>query len=126
MSKKKEGFVDFSDLDPAIDAIVNQGRQHPDGRGRAGHAGQVGVDKRGVSKATFNISTDTQAIITRLAQQQQLSKANIVEAAIAVLDGALRAKKVDLDPFKSITYSEKQPWRAITELKIPEEFDFFS
>jgi hypothetical protein len=126
MTKKKEGFVEFPGLDPAIDAIVNKGVQRTDGRGQAGHAGKKGTDKRGVSKKTIPLPLSAQRLIEEMAREENVPQGDIVAAAVQLLYQARSQERVDLDEFKTITYSEKQPWRSTTKLDIPTEFDFFS
>jgi hypothetical protein len=93
-----------------------------DGRGRAGHAGERGVDKTGRAKATYNIPVDRQAMVREMAQAEEVSQADIVESAIVAFYNAWQDNQVDLHPLKAPTRSLKAIWK----LEIPDDFQLFS
>lgn len=93
-----------------------------DGRGRAGNSGRVGVDSSGRSKATYNISLAAQEIARAIAETEEVSQADIVEAALLAFGSAYEAGLVDLHPYKRHTRSLKVSWT----LELPEEFQLFS
>ncbi len=99
-----------------------QANQHTDGRGQAGHAGQRGTDKTGRAKATYNIPVDRQELVRQMAEAEDVSQADIVEAAIVALYNAWQAAQVELYEFKSPTRSLKATWK----LEIPDDFAPFS
>ena len=95
-----------------------QKEEATDGRGRPGHAGQVGQDKQGRSKVTYNIPLDRQALVREMAQDEDVSQADIVEAAIVALHNAWQAGKVDFHLMKNPARSLRVSWK----LTIPDEF----
>lgn len=99
-----------------------QAVEQTDGRGRPGHGGTVGRDSAGRSKATYNISLAAQEIARAIAEQEEVSQADIVEAALLVFRSAWQAGRVDLFPYKVLTRSLKVSWR----LELPAEIDLFS
>lgn len=114
-----------------VQHLMSQARQRQQeqktrGRGKPGHAGQRGMDKRGVSKATYNISIARQDLVTEMARAEQLTKADVVEAAIVAFYNAWQAGRVDLEDLKVISYSQKQPWRSTVRLDLPDDFALFS
>ena len=125
--EKVSGLVQFNDIDPGTEALIShRGKEKPGkGKGKPGHAGQKGTDNRGASKKTLYLDLDTQALIERLAQAENVPQADIIAAAVRLLDQALR-RGLDLSPFKSLVYSDKQAWRSVTRIELPDDFDFFS
>ena len=99
-----------------------QTKPNSDGRGRAGHAGERGVDKTGRAKATYNIPVDRQALVREMAQAEEVSQADIVEAAIVAFYNAWQENQIDLHQFKAPTRSLKAIWK----LEIPDDFQLFS
>lgn len=104
------------------EAEQRQREQETHGRGKPGHGGQLGVDKTGRSKATYDLELDRQAMIEEMAQTEEVAKSDIVEAAIVAFYNAWKAGQVDLVDLKEPTRS----LRAIYKLTIPSEFSFFS
>lgn len=96
-----------------------------DGRGKAGNAGEKGTDKRGISKKTIPLPLETQSQIERIATAENIPQGDVVMVAMRILNELYNAGKIDIDPFKELVYSEKQPWRSSTRLVIPYEFYFF-
>lgn len=97
----------------------NQGR---DGRGQPGRSGQVGTDSAGRSKATYGISAEAQEIARRIAEAEEISQADVVEAALRIFHQIHQAGKVDLHPFKAPARSLKATWK----LERLDEINFFS
>jgi len=91
------------------------------GKGKPGHGGELGRDKAGRSKATYNISIDRQDLVRKMAKQEEVSQADIVEAAVVAFHNAWEDGQVDLDDFKAPTRSLKVMW----ELNVPDEFSVF-
>jgi len=98
-----------------------QAKSSSDGRGRAGNAGERGVDKTGRAKATYNIPVDRQALVREMAQAEEVSQADIVESAIVAFYNAWQGNRIDLHPFKAPTRSLKAIWK----LEIPDDFQLF-
>jgi hypothetical protein len=121
----------FTNLTKSVNTLARKSREtqdnakKTDGRGRPGHGGQKGVDNRGVSKKTYPLSLFVQGLIEEIAQNENVPQADIVMAAAIAFYNAWRAGKVDLDPYRTVTYSEKQPWRGVAKLELPDEFGFF-
>lgn len=129
----KGGFIeiDTEDLDDAVASSIGDGtgkvkKTKPgQGKGKAGHAGTKGQDKRGVSKKTLYLDLDTQALLEHLARAENIPQADIIAAGLHLLDQALK-RGLDLSPFKTIVYSDSQAWRGVTRLERLDEIDFFS
>lgn len=85
----------------------NAGR---DGRGRPGNAGAVGRDRTGASKATYALPTRRQELVRRMAEAEDVSQTDIVEAAIVALYNAWEAGRVDLEALKVPAKSLKATW----------------
>ena len=96
------------------------------GQGKPANSGTKGVDKYGRAKITLRLDITTQTLIRDLAQQENLSNDEIVRAGIVLLAEALQSGKLDLQVLKTIEYSQKQPWRGVARLELPQEFGFFS
>jgi hypothetical protein len=100
-------------------AQERQEAERTDGRGRAGHGGERGQDKRGYDKATYYVSLARQDLVREMAEVEDVSQSDIVEAAIVALYNAWKAETVDLEPLKKPTRSLK----AGSALVVPEDFD---
>jgi hypothetical protein len=128
--ERRSGLAGASQVQRIVQRSVEnqaaQAAEQTDGRGRPGHSGQKGVDNRGVSKKTYPLPLFIQALIEEMAQAENVPQADIVAIAVVAFQDAWRAGRVDLDEIKIITYSEKQPWRGVSRLDVPEEFSFFS
>ena len=83
---------------------------------------QVGIDQGGRSKATYDLPVARQNLIREMAQTEDVSQGDIVEAAIVAFYEAWQAGKVDLTDMKQITRSLKATWK----LAIPDDFSIFS
>jgi hypothetical protein len=131
MSKRKQrpqrsALTEVSEMSET-ERIIQQGRERQealqsDGRGRPGHAGEVGVDKRGQAKATYYFPKARQDLIRKIASDEDLTQGSIVEAAIVAFYNAWKAGKVNLENMKTPARSLKATW----ELRVPDEFGFFS
>jgi len=102
-------------------AQARQEEERSSGQGRPGHAGKIGRDSAGRTKATYNISLAAQEIARAIAEEEEVSQADIVEVALRLLDSAWRAGKVDLHPYKVPTRSLKVSWK----LELPDEIKLF-
>lgn len=126
MAKKqrdRSGLTDSSKVQQLLtESRRSQEAQRTDGRGRAGHAGQRGRDKRGHEKVTYYLPLDRQNLVREIASQEDVSQTDIVEAAVVALYNAWRSGKVDLEELKSPARSLKVSWK----LNILDEFGFFS
>lgn len=127
------GFVDIdtSELDDAVSASIGDGTgktkkiKPGQGKGKAGHSGTKGQDKRGVAKKTLYLDLDTQTLLEQLARIENIPQADVIAAGLRLLDQALQ-RGLDLHPFKTIVYSDNQAWRGVTRLTRLDEIDFFS
>ncbi len=125
MSKKvraqRSGLAGLSETEQIIQqGLAQQAAMLSDGRGEPGHAGEVGVDKRGQEKATYYISAARQALVREMAGAEEVSQADMVELAIVGLYNAWRAGKVDVSGMKSPARSLRVLWK----LTIPDETDW--
>lgn len=103
-------------------AEEKQRQAQTSGAGRPGNAGERGRDRSGRSKATYDISTETQDRLRAVAEAEGVVISDLVEAAIAAFCTAYEAGKVDLYPLRVPTRSLKADWK----LEIPYEFELFS
>lgn len=73
------------------------------GRGKPGHAGKLGVDKRGVAKVTISMSTHRQDMLREMAQIEgdisHTSIGSLGEAAIVLLYNLWKSGEIDLDDY---------------------------
>jgi hypothetical protein len=99
------------------EADKNAGR---DGRGRAGNAGEKGRDSQGTTKATYALSIERQAIAREIAEEEDVSQTDIVEAALVLLANARKAGKIDLSRLKTPIKSLRFSWH----LEVPDDFFF--
>lgn len=93
-----------------------------DGRGRAAHSGQLGRDKSGRSKATYDLPIDRQRLVREMADQEDVSQSDIVEAAVVALYNAWQADQIKLSDLREPTRSLKVMWK----LNVPDELSLFS
>lgn len=139
MSDTSDDFLDFGEVyDPAIAATISQGERRmakpvpkkksakaskekdTDGRGKPGNAGRVGQDVLGREKVTFNLPIRRQNLVREMAQAEDVSQADIVEAGIVALYNAWQAGKVDLESLKGFAKS----LRVTHKLEVPDDFYF--
>lgn len=92
------------------------------GRGKPGHGGELGRDKTGRSKATYDVSADVQNRVRSIAEGEGVVIGDIVEAALLAFCNAYDAGKIDLQDYRIPTRSLKADWK----LELPENFSFFS
>lgn len=93
-----------------------------DRRGVAGSAGIKGVDKRGVSKATYNLPLNRQSMVNEVAGKLDVPKNDLVEAAIVALYNAIQNDPTFIDNLI-------RPGRLLTNayrLDVPDDFDPYS
>lgn len=128
----KGGFVDIdpADLDDAVASSIGDGtgrtkKTKPgQGKGKAGHSGVKGRDRRGGSKKTLYLDLDTQSLVEQLAQAENIPQADIVAVGVQLL-ARLIDRGFDLSVHKTIVYSDKQPWRGVARVLALTEIDFF-
>jgi len=134
---KDNNLVDFGDdLDPAVVASISKSKDKDkdtkdkkpatDGRGKPGHSGQLGVDATGRSKKTFRLPLECQDKINKIAKAENLAQPEIIEFAVDLLHHLWEGKRINLDQFKTVAYSDKQVWRGRNKLVLPEDFELFS
>ena len=104
------------------EATERQQASLTDGRGRPGHAGQKGIDKAGRSKATYNLPVERQNLVRQMAETEEISQGDIVEAAVVAFYNAWKDGQVTLEDLKGPTRSLKAMWK----LAVPDDFTFFS
>jgi hypothetical protein len=123
MAKSKGEFVEFGDVDPAVEALISQKKpKSGPQRGKPGSAGRVGQDQTGRQRATYDVTIPRQNMIREIAKAEQTGQGDIIEAAIVAFYNAWQAGKVELEPYKSVHASLKSPFKTI----VPDEFDLFS
>lgn len=123
-SKKRRSGIDQDSS--VVSRLVGQAEERQReqvtrGRGKAGHGGKVGQDKTGRQKASYDLSVKRQKLVRDMAQQEDVSQTDIVEAAVVVFYNAWRAGKVDLGEMREPARSLKALWK----LNVPDEFSFF-
>lgn len=124
--KRRSGLAGQS----AVERLVNQAAQAQeaeaakaagrDGRGKPGGAGEKGRDKTGATKATYALSIARQKLIREMAEAEDVSQTDIVEAATVLLYNLWQARRVDLSALKAPVKSLRFSWR----LEIPDDFFF--
>jgi hypothetical protein len=87
-----------------------------DGRGKPGHAGQVGRDASGQYKTTIRPSAEGQELLRRLAAEQHLTQDDVVELGLRVLAVVLAAGRLDVHAMTYIKYNDKRPWLSTTRI----------
>ena len=127
-SKRRSAFEDSDYFDQMLDqaqvaAAEEEARASGrTGKGKPAHAGTLGVDQAGRSKATYDITEATQTAIREIAQAEECHISDIAEAALRLFVVKHQAGQIDLHPYKVPTRSLKAIWR----LELPPEIDFFS
>lgn len=89
-----------------------------DGRGIAGHGQKKYVDKRGVTKATYNLPLALIEQVSTWADRLDCPKNDLAQAALVMLCNALEQQPDMLDDFKIPSKLLRYDWR----LEIPDEF----
>jgi hypothetical protein len=89
-----------------------------DGRGKPGSAGELGKDKTGLTKATYALPVQRQALVRKMAEAEDVSQTDIVEAAVVALYSAWQAGQVDFSGLKTPAKSLRFSWH----LEIPDIF----
>ena len=123
MSEKDEGFVDFSQYDDAVAASLDNSKRQKvkDGRGKPGHAGQVGVDKSKYPKSTYRMPLKSQMLVRQMAKEENVSQAVIVEIALVAFYIAWKTGILNLDDMKVVARS----LRVDSKLVIPDDYNPF-
>lgn len=122
--KRRSGLADKGSV---VSRLVGQAEQRQresatDGRGRPGHAGELGRDKLKRSKATYNLSVDRQNLVREMAEAEDISQADVVELAVVALYNAWQAGVIDLQDMKTPARS----LRVASKLVVPDDFAPFS
>lgn len=86
-----------------------------DGRGRPGNAGEKGRDRTGAAKATYALPTRRQELVREMAEAEDVSQTDIVEAAIVALYNAWKADRVDFGSIKTGAKSLRATWHLEVE-----------
>lgn len=109
-----------SGADPQVAKLLQRqmGKAKYEGRGKPGHAGQVGMDKTNLPKATYRLSLERQALVRELVEIEDVSLTDIVEAAVVVFYNAYQDGAVDLADMKKNTRSLK----VSSKLEVPDDF----
>lgn len=87
-----------------------------DGRGKPGHAGKLGADKRGQFKMTLYLDISTQEKLREMAQEEDCALSDIAAAAIIAFYNAW--PEIDLSGHKEPAKSLKVGWKVA----VPENF----
>jgi hypothetical protein len=124
-SKAKDRRSGLAGQESTVSRLIGQSTERQrekatGGRGKAEHGGQLGQDKTGRSKATYDVSLNRQDLIRLMAQQEDVSQSDIVEVAIVGLYNAWQSGQINLQKFKSSAHSLKASWK----LDIPDTFSF--
>lgn len=125
-NKRRSGLSDKG----AVSRLVSQAREAQAaeeagpgyGKGQPGHAGELGQDKRGQDKATYYLPRRRQDLVRQMADTEEVSQTDIVEAAVLAFYNAWKTGKLRLDDYKTAARS----LRALWKLDLPDEFSFFS
>ena len=123
MTQKRSPFKP----DSTIQNLVGQAREKQeaektDGRGRAGHGKKKGVDKQGKAKKTFIIPLPLQALIEEMAEEEEVSQADIVCAATRLFYNLWSNSQIDLHEHKEI---HGKSLRVVFKLELPQDFNPF-
>lgn len=128
MSKKPERQTGLTAPDSIVKRMVGaaQARQEEeadraagrDGRGKPGGAGELGKDKTGLTKATYALPIQRQALVREMAEAEDVSQTDIIEAAIVALYNAWQVNRVNLSGLKTPAKSLRFSWH----LEIPDNF----
>lgn len=121
--ERRSGLTD-TDIAETVDHLVGESEQRQrelatSGRGKPGHAGQLGKDKNDRDKATYDLSVERQALIREMADAEDVAKSDIVEAAVVTFYNAWKERKVSLNDLKEPTRSLRVMWK----LKIPDDLE---
>ena len=81
-----------------------------DGRGKPAGAGELGKDKAGLTKATYALPLARQALVREMAEAEDVSQTDIVEAAIVLLYQRWQAGQVDFSAIKQPAKSLRFSW----------------
>lgn len=114
----------------SVTNLVNQARQALEeeeagpgaGKGKRGHAGELGRDVRGISKATYNISRTRQDMVRQIAEQLDAPQNDVIEAAIVLLHSTLKRNPKLLDEYLVPARLLSARWR----IEPPDEIQIFS
>lgn len=128
MSKKPERQTGLSRLESGVTHLVGQSQEAQaeeqakaagkDGRGKPGNAGELGKDKAGLTKATYALPIERQALVREMAESEDVSQTDIIEAAVVAFYNAWQANRVDLSGLKTPAKSLRFSWH----LEIPDNF----
>jgi hypothetical protein len=128
MTKKAERQSGLTAPDSIVKRMVDaaQARQDEaadlaagkDGRGKPGHAGELGKDKTGLTKATYALPIARQALVREMAEAEDVSQTDIIEAAIIALYNTWKAGQLDFSGLKTPAKSLRFSW----SLQIPDNF----
>lgn len=128
MTKKGDRQTGLNRLESGVAQLVGQAQQAQaaeaakaagkDGRGKPGNAGVLGRDKDGLAKATYALPIRRQALVREIAESEDVSQTDIIEAAIVALYNAWQANRVDFSGLKAPTRSLRFSWH----LEIPDNF----
>jgi uncharacterized protein YdbL (DUF1318 family) len=124
MSKKPNREHGVTNQNPVVASMTaasehakNEGKDI--GKGMPGHAGQVGKDKQGRSKATYNINLDRQAMVSEMADaEDNTTKASIAEAAIVLFYNFWKAGLIDFYELREPAMAARAKW----ELSVSDDF----
>lgn len=92
-----------------------------DGRGKPGHAGQVGRDKTHRTKASYDLSLNRQQLVRDLAAAEGVAQSDVVELAIQLVHEAWQAGRLDFYRLRRPARSLRAEWK----LDIPAEIGLF-
>lgn len=126
-SNKQQRRSGLASKESAVARLIDKAEERQqasikDGRGRPAHAGQLGTDQSGRSKATYDLPLERQDLVRLMAQTEEVSQGDIVEAAVVAFYNAWQAGRISLAELKENTRSLKATWR----LNVPDDFTFFS
>lgn len=123
MAKRKSAFERSESIRAMLDEAEQadaEAQRQTSGQGKPGHAGRIGVDKRGTSKATYNLPLDALILVEKMAEEYDVPKNDVIHAAIVLLHNAQAANP-------KLLADIRVPARLLTagyRLSIPADFYF--
>ena len=126
LSRLESGVSSLVGQSIATQAAITAEAEGRDGRGRPGNAGEIGRDAAGRYKLTADVASGRKGQVDEMAIGLGLSKADVVDAALANMYTLFKAGKINLDLFKIYVPHKNQPGKVTMKLNLPDEFIFSS
>lgn len=125
MSESKRRRSSMEDIDETVGGYSSQGLQRQksirqtSGRGRPGNTGQLGVDSTNRSKATYDVTEDTQTRLRGISAETGIALKDLAEAALRGFVNGYEAGRIDLSNYQ---VRAERSLRAQWNLDLPENY----